>query len=117
MLSSHFLVVAQAKLLLIQEESAGAKSLRSPKYFWESKYKNYSPTTEEHQPLGGMQELFNSVQEHFPAGLDRSFEGLCMPNWNYNWKQEAIRWAPTFALVWVGLERGSTTYPSTTPLL
>lgn len=71
--SSHFLAVAQAKLLLIQEESAWARTLQSPKYFAGSKYKNYSPTTEQHQPLGGMQELFNSVQKRFPTGLDRSW--------------------------------------------
>lgn len=73
---SHFWAVAQAKLLLIQEESAWAKTLQSPKYFAKSKYGNYSPTTEQHQPLGGMQELFNSAQKHLPKVLDRSWRFL-----------------------------------------
>jgi len=76
-LSSHLLTAAQAKLLLIQEESAWARSLQSPKYFAESKYKNFSPTTEQHQPLGWKQELFNNAQKHFPTGLDRSWRIVC----------------------------------------
>lgn len=76
-MSSHFLAVAETKLLLIQKESAWARILQSPKYFAVSKYKNYSPTTEQHQPLGGMQELFNSAQKLLPAGLDRSWRFVC----------------------------------------
>lgn len=110
-LSSHFLTVAQAKLLLIQEESAWARTLQSPKYFAESKYKNYSPTTEQHQPLGGMQEQFNSAHKCFPTGLDKSWRIVCPiePTTESNELDEPSP-SPCY-IGWV-----SNTYPSTTRL-